>query len=142
MTKAMPDKAIYVSIDRQELRAYDHGVLARQTLVTTGRPELPTVTGSFSVIRKNSPWTMHSPFPPGSPYWYPDTVVQMVLWFQADGYGLHDASWRSHFGPGTNGPGSAGGTHGCVNIPYDDTAWLYGWAPVGTPVTVGATATA
>ena len=133
---AMPAKAIWVSLDREELRAYENGARVRATLVTSGRPELPTDVGSFKVLRKNSPWTMHSPFPLGSPYWYPDTRVNYVLWFNDDGSGLHDAYWRSKYGPGTNGPGRSGGTHGCVNIPLADTVWLYNWAPVGTPVTI------
>jgi lipoprotein-anchoring transpeptidase ErfK/SrfK len=137
MVAGMPDKAIYVSVARQELRAYEKGNLVRQTLVTTGRPELPTDIGSFSVLRKNHPWTMHSPFPRSSPYWYPDTTVQYVLWFNDDGSGLHDAYWRSTFGPGTNGPGRSGGTHGCINMPTDVTIWMYDWAPIGTPVVVG-----
>jgi lipoprotein-anchoring transpeptidase ErfK/SrfK len=105
--------------------------------VTTGRPELPTDIGSFTVLRKNHPWTMHSPFPRSSPFWYPDTVVQFVLWFNDDGSGLHDAYWRSRFGPGTNGPGRSGGTHGCINMPTNVTIWMYDWAPLGTPVVVG-----
>jgi lipoprotein-anchoring transpeptidase ErfK/SrfK len=58
------------------------------------------------------------------------------------GYGLHDAPWRHQYGPGTNvygdGPGSSEptGTHGCVNIPFAQTQWLWNWAPVGTPVVV------
>ncbi|HXA41518.1 MAG TPA: L,D-transpeptidase [Candidatus Solibacter sp.] len=137
MAAGMPDKAIYVSTARQEMRSFEHGVLVKQSLVTTGRPELPTDIGTFSVLRKNHPWTMHSPFPRSSPYWYPDTVVQYVLWFNDDGSGLHDAYWRSKFGPGTNGPGRSGGTHGCINMPTDVTIWMYDWAPVGTPVVVG-----
>jgi lipoprotein-anchoring transpeptidase ErfK/SrfK len=137
MVAGMPDKAIYVSVGRQELRAYEKGNLVRQTLVTTGRPELPTDIGSFSVLRKNHPWTMHSPFPRSSPFWYPDTVVQFVLWFNDDGSGLHDAYWRSRFGPGTNGAGRSGGTHGCINMPTNVTIWMYDWAPLGTPVVVG-----
>jgi lipoprotein-anchoring transpeptidase ErfK/SrfK len=27
-------------------------------------------------------------------------------------------------------------SHGCVNLPLDVAEWLYGWAPVGTPVFV------
>ncbi len=137
MAAGMPDKAIYVSTARQEMRSFEHGALVKQSLVTTGRPELPTDIGTFSVLRKNHPWTMHSPFPKSSPYWYPDTVVQYVLWFNDDGSGLHDAYWRSKFGPGTNGPGRSGGTHGCINMPTDVTIWMYNWAPVGTPVVVG-----
>jgi lipoprotein-anchoring transpeptidase ErfK/SrfK len=137
MVAEMPDKAIYVSVARQELRAFEKGSLVRQSLVTTGRPELPTDIGEFSVLRKNHPWTMHSPFPKSSPYWYPDTTVQYVLWFNDDGSGLHDAYWRARFGPGTNGPGRSGGTHGCINMPTDVTIWMYDWAPIGTPVVVG-----
>src|SRR5439155_20516134 len=39
MVAAMPQKAVYISTGRQELRAYDHGKLAQEALVTTGRPE-------------------------------------------------------------------------------------------------------
>jgi lipoprotein-anchoring transpeptidase ErfK/SrfK len=27
-------------------------------------------------------------------------------------------------------------SHGCVNLPLDVAAWMYDWAPEGTPVTV------
>ena len=131
MAASMPEKAIYVSLAREELRAYEHGQPYLTTLVTTGRPELGTDTGEMSVIRKDHPWTMHSPWPRGSRYWYPDTRVNYVLWFNEDGSGLHDAYWRSRYGPGTN---DANGTHGCVNIPYAETVQLFDWAPVGTPV--------
>jgi lipoprotein-anchoring transpeptidase ErfK/SrfK len=137
MEAALPPKAIYISTGRQELRAFDHGKLARQTLVTTGRPELPTVVGSWQVMFKSSPWKMHSPWPYGSRYWYPDTWVNYVLWFHEGGYGIHDAAWRYRYGPGTNVDGWNPGTHGCVNVPSGAEVWLFNWAQVGTPVTVG-----
>jgi lipoprotein-anchoring transpeptidase ErfK/SrfK len=28
-------------------------------------------------------------------------------------------------------------SHGCINLPLGATAWLYRWAPMGTPVHVG-----
>jgi lipoprotein-anchoring transpeptidase ErfK/SrfK len=27
-------------------------------------------------------------------------------------------------------------SHGCINLPLNSAAWLYGWAPPGTPVQV------
>jgi lipoprotein-anchoring transpeptidase ErfK/SrfK len=135
LVKGMPGKAILVSLNEQELRAYENGkaqpVLA--TVVTTGRPALPTDVGPMKVLWKVTPWKMVSPWPQGSPFYYPPTDVRKVLWFTASGEGLHDASWRSWFGPGSN---SGDGTHGCINLPGSTVDFVYDWAPVGTPVIV------
>ena len=140
MSQTLPDKMITISLDEQVLRAFEHGKQVFWSYVTTGRPGLETDKGSFKVYWKVSPWTMHSPWPKGSPYWYPDSKVQMVMWFNG-GDGIHDASWRSRYGPGTNVPhydptGEDNGTHGCVNVPYHNMVWLWNWTPTSTPVIV------
>jgi lipoprotein-anchoring transpeptidase ErfK/SrfK len=140
MTRTLPDKAITISLSEQVIRAYEHGQQVFWSYTTTGRPGLETDAGSFKVYWKVSPWTMHSPWPKGSPYWYPDSKVQMVMWFNG-GDGIHDASWRSRYGPGTNGPhydptGEDTGTHGCVNVPFKNMLWLWNWTPTGTQVIV------
>jgi lipoprotein-anchoring transpeptidase ErfK/SrfK len=141
MHVVMPPKAIMVSLAEQALRAYQDGRLVLFTYITSGRPELPTVTGHFYIYDKVTPWQFISPWPPGSPYYYPPTWIKYWMPFYS-GYGLHDAWWRQHYGPGTNvyGDGSGSseptGTHGCVNLPFAQTQWLWNWAPVGTPVVV------
>lgn len=140
MTANLPEKAITISLSEQVIRAYEHGQQVFWSYTTTGRPGLETDAGSFKVYWKVSPWTMHSPWPKGSPYWYPDSKVNMVMWFNG-GDGIHDAYWRSRYGPGTNGPhydptGEDTGTHGCVNVPYQNMVWLWNWTPTGTPVIV------
>ena len=140
MAQTLPDKALTISLNDQVIRAYDHGQQVFWSYVTTGRPGLETDPGSFKVYWKVSPWTMHSPWPKGSPFWYPDSKVRFVMWFNG-GDGIHDASWRSRYGPGTNGPhydptGEDTGTHGCVNVPYSNMVWLWNWTPTGTPVIV------
>ena len=140
MVRTLPEKAITISLTEQVIRAYEHGQQVFWTYTTTGRPGLETDPGSFKVYWKVSPWTMQSPWPKGSPYWYPDSKVQMVMWFNG-GDGIHDAYWRSRYGPGTNGPhydptGEDTGTHGCVNVPYQNMVWLWDWTPTGTPVIV------
>ena len=110
----------------------------QETYVTSGRPpDLSTDVGPMKVLRKDSPWKMHSPWPKGSPYWYPDATVQRVVWFTVTGEGLHDASWQPD---GTYGPGSQYGpsaSHGCVHIPPRSAMpFLYDWAEIGTPVVV------
>lgn len=133
-------KRIIVSLSKQTLYAYDGVKLAIQTFVTTGNPSLPTPTGTFQVMAKYHPFEFVSPWPPGSPFWYAPSWTQFAMLFRDGGYFLHDAPWRSAFGPGTNGPGQPGtdygGTHGCVNIPPSPMLFLWNWTPIGTPVIV------
>lgn len=133
---ALPTQVVIVSHDAQELTAYDGGQLVKETPVTTGRPELPTDYGAMRVLSKSSPFTMRSPWPKSSQWWYPDTKVQMVLWFTDTGEGLHDAYWEPDwaYGPGSETGGYA--SHGCVHVPLQTETWLYGWAKIGTPVIV------
>ena len=58
--------------------------------------------------------------------------MQYTLWFREGGYAIHDAPWRSSYGPGTQ----AYGSHGCVNVPMPTMTTLYNWAEVGTKVIV------
>jgi lipoprotein-anchoring transpeptidase ErfK/SrfK len=140
MQAELPAKAITISLQEQVIRAFENGKQVFSTYVTTGRPGLETDPGHFQVYWKVTPWTMHSPWPKGSAYWYPDTPVKMVMWFNG-GAGIHDASWRYYYGPGTEYPhydpwGANTGTHGCVNVPYSNMVWLWNWTPEGTPVVV------
>jgi lipoprotein-anchoring transpeptidase ErfK/SrfK len=135
----MAGKHISISLSRQRLRAWDGNQVVLSTLVTTGNRALPTPIGWYHIFYKTSPFTFVSPWPYGSPYWYPPSPVTWVMEFRAGGYFIHDAPWRSVFGPGSNSelgtPGSNyTGTHGCVNVPYNAMRFLYSWAPMGTPV--------
>jgi L,D-transpeptidase-like protein len=136
LLRAGSGQLITVSLQAQELIAYDRGRVIVDTLVTTGRPALPTDIGAMQVVRKDAPWTMKSPWPRGSADWYPDTPVQMVVWFTKNGEGLHDASWQPNT---TLGPGSQNGpyaSHGCIHVPLAAVRLLFDWAPIGTPVVV------
>lgn len=140
--RTVPQKMIVVSTEQQSAQMYENGRVIYSTPVTTGGPELPTDHGVFHVYLKLSPFTFHSPWGPDSPYYYPPTPV--TYWMPFDGgEGLHDASWRSNFGPGSNlAPTDLGtgntilGTHGCVNLPFAAAQFIWDWAPVGTTVVV------
>lgn len=135
-------KRIVVSISRDELWAYQGNTLFLHTLVTNGGPDTPTLPGIFHVQGKYRGWVMHSPWPKGSPLWYPDSPTSFALLYNpAGGYFLHDAPWRSNFGPGSNSVagtpgGSYTGTHGCTNVPYDVMATLFDWADVGMVIDI------
>ncbi|HEV3310217.1 MAG TPA: L,D-transpeptidase [Chloroflexota bacterium] len=140
LKQVAPAKWIYISTEGEYMNWYQGSHQMGTSLVTTGNPALPTVTGRFTIFAKFSPFTFKSSDPPGSQYWYPPSPVSYAMEFQNAGYFIHDAPWRSAYGPGTDGPGQPGtnygGTHGCVNVPYNVAQFLYGWAPLGTTVVV------
>jgi lipoprotein-anchoring transpeptidase ErfK/SrfK len=136
-THAAVAKRITVSLARQRLRAWEGNRVVLSTPVTTGNRFLPTPTGYFHIYARYSPYTMVSPWAPGSAYWYPTSTMSFAMEF-AQGYFIHDAPWRTVYGkasqeggpPGTN----YGGTHGCINVPYSAERFLFYWAPNGTLV--------
>ena len=134
---ASSGKRITISLAKQRLRAWEGNRVVLVTPVTTGNRALPTPTGHFTIFAKYSPYTMVSPWPYGSSYWYPTSSMSFAMEF-ARGYFIHDAPWRSVFGLKSQGAGQPGtnygGTHGCVNVPYSAERFLYSWAPIGTPV--------
>lgn len=134
MIAGFPAKGIFVSIQDEELWAYDHGQLFVDTLVTTGMPQLPTDKGLMRINRKESPVHFVSPFPKGSPYDYGTIDAKYALWFQPSGEAIHDSWWRSWYGPGSNLNGR--GSHGCIGLPYGPIDKLYPWGDIGTPVLV------
>ena len=134
-------KRIVVSLSQQKLWAYDGNSVYLTSLVTTGNPKLPTPLGTFTILGKFHPFTFHSPWPKSSPFYYPPSLTQYAMLFQSGGYFIHDAPWRTNYGPGSNQQiGTPGqnytGTHGCVNVPSDVAYKLFRWAPIGTVVQV------
>jgi hypothetical protein len=136
----MPAKAVIVSFQNQHLWAYEGSKVVKDTPVTTGiwgQGDFGTDFGPMKVLWQSHPWTMHSPWPKGSPYWYPDTVVQWTTFFTNTGESIHDAAWEpdSDLGPGSQYNLSTR-SHGCIHVPYDDAQWMFGWSVVGMPVIV------
>lgn len=135
-------KVILVSLDRQWLYAYENGQLVFDHAVETGRPELPTPTGTFSILSKTTDTWFHSPWPKGSPYYYEPSHVNYALLFKSGGFYLHDAPWHVRFGPGSNVPHQLDdgtwetGSHGCVGMTTADGERLYEWSRIGTAVVI------
>lgn len=131
-------KLIVIHLATQQLVAYDTtGCPLLSAPVTTGRPELPTDRGTFHIFAKYPSYLMHSPWPPGDKFWYPDTTVYNAMEFVSDGTFLHNASWQpaNTYGAGSqNGPYAS---HGCVHVQDGPLQRLYDWAPIGTTVIVG-----
>jgi hypothetical protein len=143
MPPAPGPKRIEVSIAQQHLWAYEGDTLVLETPVSTGVEPNHTETGRFRVRYKvlsedmrgatdaqgNVVWVVGDggSAPSGSiPYGVPD--VPNVMYIDLDAEALHGAYWHNNFGHPMS--------HGCINLPLPVAAFLYGWAPLGTPVTV------
>jgi lipoprotein-anchoring transpeptidase ErfK/SrfK len=118
-------KSIVVSIGQQAMTAYkgDNAVLS--SYVSTGRSGFDTPVGTYAVLSKLPSQTMEGVVG-GEYYNVPD--VPWVMYFTNEGHALHGTYWHNSFGTPMS--------HGCVNLPLDVAAWLYDWAPVGTPVLI------
>ena len=135
----MRGKVIVISMTEQTARLYQNGALVYWTYVTTGRPELPSPPGLHYAMQKLYHTQFVSGDPRTSPLWYGPTAINYAILYADYGYFVHDAWWRYKFGPGSNLPhwdplAFNGGSHGCVNVPEANMAWIYNWTPLGTPI--------
>lgn len=133
--QAPQSRAVVVRLGSQTLTAYLNGKPILTTPVTTGRPALPTPIGSYSVQFKASPFVFHSPWPAGSAYWYPPTPVTWAVDFYGGDF-LHDDPAEPSDAFGSDSQDGYFASHGCVHVPHDAMAFLYGWLQVGAPVIV------
>jgi hypothetical protein len=121
-------KEIVVSISQQYMWAYEDGLPVIETYVSTGTAETIEVTtpvGYWSILSKYDVQSMEGTIS-NEYYFVPD--VPWVMYFDNLGNAIHGAYWHNNFGTPMS--------HGCVNLPLYVAEFLYGWAPVGTLVTV------
>ena len=139
------DQVLVVSLTEQTMRVYQNGKLVKAFHVTTGRTELPSLPGDWTVQNRQSPTVFKASEPPGSPYWYPDTPIHYAILYHWGGYFVHDSWWRADYGPGTQFPHydsggdesfAGNGSHGCVNVQEDLAAWLYGATNWNTQIVI------
>ena len=105
---------IIVNVGAKRLTVYQSGILFREYIVATGKPETPTPIGIFEVVNKE--------IDPGGPY------GTRWLGLSARGYGIH----------GTNDPSSIGNaaSNGCIRMYNEDIEALFDITVVGTPVRI------
>jgi lipoprotein-anchoring transpeptidase ErfK/SrfK len=111
------EKWIDVDISTQTLIAYEGDVEVFRTVVSTGAPRTPTVTGRFRIFHKLLSQTMV-----GADYVQPD--VPYVMYFYG-AYAIHGAYWHNDFGRQRS--------HGCINVRVADGEWLFEWTDPPLP---------
>lgn len=131
-------KSVLVSISQRHLWACQGGKAAYDSPVITGLTAYPateTPVGTYHIYAKQTDVTLTGTDITGSwsdpvSYWMP------FLDNQYGTYGFHDATWRDGSAFGNVDPASSNASHGCVELPLATSHWLYGWASVGTAVTI------
>ena len=111
--------------------AYEGDTPVDSFLTIKGAGPRPTPTGVFTILRRVANETMNSDtigIPRFGPGGYYLTNVLFTQYFTNDGASLHYNYWSSNWGY----PGS----HGCLGLTYQNSAWLWGWAHLGTPVVI------
>lgn len=128
ITEPTTGKWIEVNTATKRMYVYDQSQLVRSFVVSAGAAATPTVTGQFAIYSKYTSQNMYGENPNGSSYYQPN--VPYVNYFYRD-FAIHGNYWRpaSYFG-------NINSSHGCVGLPVGDSAWVYNWAPIGTPVVV------
>ena len=120
----LPKKYIELDISDQNVKLFMDGKEVVDSKVVTGKDSTPTREGCFEIFAKN-----RNRYLTGPGY---KSYVNYFMPFDG-GIGLHDASWRSEFGGEIY---RENGSHGCVNMPYDDVKTIYENVEVGTKVLV------
>jgi hypothetical protein len=100
-------------------------------LTIKGAGPRPTPTGVFTILRRVANETMNSDtigIPRFGPGGYYLTNVLFTQYFTGDGASLHYNYWSSSWG--------YAGSHGCLGLTYGDSAFLWQWAHLGTPLVI------
>ena len=127
---------IEVDLSTQHMWYLKDGSVAMETDVVTGVPvpERITPEGVYDILEMTRDEVLIGETDPstGKPiYETPVNYWMRVTW---TGIGFHDATWQAAFG-GTRYKDGAG-SHGCINMPLDQAAALFGMISVGTPVVI------
>ena len=120
----LPNTYIETDISDQKSYLYVDGELLLEFNVTTGTDETPTPEGYYQVTVKQRNKELKD-----------GAKVDYWVAFIGDLFGYHDASWRSYYDFGSN-IYHTGGSHGCINSPYDAIQTVYDNVEVGTKVLI------
>ena len=125
---------IEVDISVQHMWYIVDGAVAFESDVITGSPGRDTPAGVFTILEKMRNKTLVGNIVPstGQPeYRTPVSYWMRVTW---SGVGFHDATWQPAFGGQLYRQGY--GSHGCINMPFNNVAALYNMVNVGCPVVI------
>ena len=115
---------IEINLTAQHLYVYKDGSKVLESDFVSGKntPDRRTPSGVYGITYKERDATLV-----GEDY---ETPVSYWMPFNKN-VGLHDAIWRNKFGSNFY---KAGGSHGCINLPFYIAEKIYNMVEKGTPV--------
>ena len=131
-TESNSEKRIEVDLTKQKVLAYDGYKLVYDFLISSGSWDR-TPTGNFKIWTKVRSQKMSGGSKELGTYFYLPNVQNVMFFYNEKyerklGYSFHQAYWHNNFGVPMS--------HGCINMTTADSAALFNWANVGTPVTI------
>lgn len=140
-TASGQDWGAYCDVDLTEQHAYYYdasGELLWDSGIVSGKPngEDDTPTGVYYLKNLQTDVSLKGPIDPetNEPEW--DSPVDYWMPFVGNMVGLHDAPWQPSSVFGNAEAYKTYGSHGCVNLPSDKAAALFGIIQIGDPVIV------
>ena len=123
---------IEVDLSSQHMYYYQNGSIIFDSDIVSGNmsyADRQTPEGIFTLYNKKSPDVLRGAQKPDGTYEYEQPVT---FWMPFNGgIGFHDATWQPYFGGDRY---LTGGSHGCINLPYDSAAALYSIIQYNVPI--------
>ncbi len=116
---------IDVNLSTEYMTVYQGSTVVLETYISSGRPGFDTPTGTFYINTMLPEQDMEGVI--GGEYYNVPSVPD-VMYFTDVGHAIHGTYWHNNFG--------APMSHGCINMPMDQAAYLYSIATVGTRVEI------
>lgn len=120
-----------VDLTKQHFWFFQDGKAVMSCDIVSGKPngEDDTPQGSYDLTYKTKNAVLRGDLLPNGEYSYESPVAFWMPFNQ--NIGFHDASWQTRFGGDWY---KTHGSHGCINMKYDDAAKLYDLINETTPI--------
>jgi lipoprotein-anchoring transpeptidase ErfK/SrfK len=119
-------RRIEVNLSEQRAYLFENEQVVQSWYISSGKEGFDSSTGNFRIRAKLTSQNMGNRDLTKAPYYFtPD--VPWVMYYNGD-EALHGAYWHNNFGNTMS--------HGCINMPVSAAEFVFGWAPMGTEVSV------
>lgn len=111
------EKWIDVDLSKQQVVAYEGMTAVKSFIISSGRGNTPTVTGTFRIWAKIPMQDMQGGNRAAGNYYYLEDVPYVQYFFE--NYSFHGTYWHDDFGTPMS--------RGCINMKSEDAKWLFDW---------------